>query len=147
MGWNSWTFSAFQRWQNQYDQEQNTTTKQQFTFLIPGEKNSHVGVGVVMRFSNVVYQLSLNIFILGALRQSIMNNQACMSFKIEKIKLLLTMLHPWAGLLQQMPHLGEDKVVKCPTNAWGGDARSWNWQSHKPYNDFGHMSLNWFDSF
>ena len=38
MGLNSWTFSAFQRWQNQYDQERNTTTKQQFPFLIPDKK-------------------------------------------------------------------------------------------------------------
>ena len=27
------------------------------------------------------------------------------------------MPHPRADLLQQMPHPGEDKVVKCPTNA------------------------------
>ena len=32
----------------------------------------------------------------------------------------LTMPHPRADLLQQMPHPGEDKVLKCPTNAWGG---------------------------
>ena len=33
-----------------------------------------------------------------------------------------------ADLLPQMPHPGEDKVVKCPTNAQGGlgDARGWN---------------------
>ena len=45
-----------------------------------------------------------------------------MSLKIEKIKLPLTIPHPWAGLLQQMPHPGEDKVVKCPGYAppWGG---------------------------
>ena len=42
-----------------------------------------------------------------------------MSFKNEKIKLLLTMPHPWADLLRQMPHPGEDKAVKCPTNARG----------------------------
>ena len=30
------------------------------------------------------------------------------------------MPHPWAGLLPQMPHPGEDKVVKCPTNARRG---------------------------
>ena len=43
-----------------------------------------------------------------------------MSFKIEKIKLPLTMPHPGADLLPQMPHPGEAKVVKCPTNAGGG---------------------------
>ena len=42
------------------------------------------------------------------------------AFKIEKIKLPLTMPHPQADLLPQMPHPGEDKVVKCPTNAPGG---------------------------
>ena len=29
------------------------------------------------------------------------------------------MPHPRADLLLQMPHPGEDKVVKCPTNAQG----------------------------
>ena len=32
------------------------------------------------------------------------------------------MPHPWADLLRQMPHPGEDKAVKCPTNARGGGA-------------------------
>ena len=48
------------------------------------------------------------------------NNKACTSFKIEKIKLPLTMPHPQADRLPPMPHPGEDKVVKCPTNARGG---------------------------
>ena len=58
------------------------------------------------------------------------------SFKIEKIKLPLTMPHPRADLLPQMPHPREDKVVKFPTNAegvgggGGGHARSCNWRSH-----------------
>ena len=81
-----------------------------------------MGVGVGIQFSNAVYQLSFNIFILGELRKFKINNEACISFKIKKIKLPLTMPHPWADLLLQMPHPGEDKVVKCPTNArgWGG---------------------------
>ena len=116
---NSCTLSAFQRWQNQCHQEWNTTTKQQFPFLIPDEI-SHVGVGVEIRFSNAVYQLSFNIFILGALRKFKINNEACTSFKIQKIKLALTMPHPRADLLPQMPHPREDKVVKCMTNARGG---------------------------
>ena len=82
-----------------------------------------------MRFSNAVYQLSFNILILGALRKFKINNEACTSFKIEKIKLPLTMPHPRADLLSQMPHPGEDKVVKCPKNAWG-DACGWNLRSH-----------------
>ena len=51
--------------------------------------NSHVGVGVGVgiRFSNAVYQLGFNIFTLGALRKFKINNDACTSFKIEKIKL------------------------------------------------------------
>ena len=44
---------------------------------------------------------------------------ACTSFKIKKIKLPLTMPLPRADLLLQMPHPGEGKVVKCPTNARG----------------------------
>ena len=43
-----------------------------------------------------------------------------MSFKIEKVKFPLTMPHPWADPLQQIPHPGEDKVAKCPSNAQGG---------------------------
>ena len=43
----------------------------------------------------------------------------------KKIKLPLTMPHPRADLLPQMPHPGEDKVVKCPTNARGEHPRSW----------------------
>ena len=46
------------------------------------------------------------------------------------------MPHPRADLLQQMPHPGEDKVVKCPTNA-RGDARGWNWRSHYGFLDVG----------
>ena len=82
-----------------------------------------MGVGVGIRFSNVVYQLSFNIFILGALRKFKINNKACTSFKIDKIKLPLTMPHPRADLLSQ-----EDKGVQCLTNAGGGGghARSWN---------------------
>ena len=68
----------------------------------------------------MVYQLSFNIFILEALRKFKINNEACTIFKIEKIKLLLTMPHPRADLLRQMPHPGVDKTVKCPTNARGG---------------------------
>ena len=84
------------------------------------KKNAHVqGVGVGIRFSYAVYQFSFNMFILEALRKFKINNEACTSFKIKKIKLLLTMTHPRGGL-QQMPHNGEDKVVKCPTNAQGG---------------------------
>ena len=33
------------------------------------------------------------------------------------------MPHPRADLLPQMPHPGEDKVVKCPTNARGTHAQ------------------------
>ena len=49
-----------------------------------------------------------NIFILGALRKFKINNEACTSFKIEKIKLPLTMPDPTPGadLLPQMPHPG-----------------------------------------
>ena len=90
-------------------------------------------MGVGIRFSNAVYQLRFNIFILGALRKFKINNKACTSFKIEKIKLPLTMPHRWADLLPQMLHPGKDKVVKCLANAqgggwgWGGgDARGWN---------------------
>ena len=79
-----------------------------------------MGAGIL--FSNAVYQLSFNIFILGAIRKFKINNEACTSFKIEKRKLLLTMPQPRADLLPQMPHPGEDKVVKCPTNARGGCA-------------------------
>ena len=102
----------------------------QFPFLIPDE-NFHVGVGVGIWFSNAVYRLNFNIFILGALRKFKINNKACTSFKIEKIKLPLTMPHPRVDLLQQMPHPGEDKVVICPSNAQGGggNARGWNWRS------------------
>ena len=112
MGLNSWTFSAFQRWQNQYDQDR--------------------GRGPVLKHD---LSTRFNIFILGALRKFKINNLACTSFKIEKIKLPLTMPHPLADLLPQMPHPGEDKVVKCPTNSRGGGggggvARAWNWQSH-----------------
>ena len=57
---------------------------------------------------------------MGALRKFKINNEACTSFKIEKIKLPLTMPHARADLLPQMPHPGKDKVVKCPTNAAGG---------------------------
>ena len=49
MGWDSLTFSAFQRWQNQYDQKR-------IEHLIP-EEISHVGLEVGIRFSNTVYQL------------------------------------------------------------------------------------------
>ena len=73
-----------------------------------------------IRFSNAVYQLRFSISILGALRKFKINNEACTSFEIEKIKLPLTMPYPRADLLQQMPHPGKDKVVKCPTNARGG---------------------------
>ena len=72
MGLNSWTFSPFQRWQNQYDQERNTTTKQQFPFLIPDEKTkiSHVqGVRVGIGFSNAVYQLSSEYFSIGSTQE------------------------------------------------------------------------------
>ena len=75
-----------------------------------------------IQFSNAVYQLSFNIFVLGALRKFKRNNEACTSFKIEKIKLPLTMPHPRADLVLQMPHAGVEKVVKCPTNARGGCA-------------------------
>ena len=80
------------------------------------------GVEVGIRFSNAVYQLSFNffVFIFRTLRKFKINNKACTSFKIEKIKLPLTMPHPRADLLLQMHHPGEDKVVKCPTNARGG---------------------------
>ena len=50
-----------------------------------------------IRFSNAVYQLSYNIFILGALMKFKINNEACTSFKIEKIKL------PSASGLRQTP--------------------------------------------
>ena len=76
-------------------------------------------MGADIGFSNAVYQLSFNIFILEALRKFKINNEACTSFKIENIKLHLTMPHPRADLLRQMPHPGEDKAVKCPTNAQG----------------------------
>ena len=33
------------------------------------------------------------------------------------------MPHPQADLLQQMPHPGEEKAVKCPTNTQGGGGR------------------------
>ena len=74
-----------------------------------------MGIG----FSHAVYQLSFNIFILEAIRKFKIN-EVCTSFKIEKIKLRLTMLHPRADLFRQMPHPGEDKAVKCPTNARRG---------------------------
>ena len=78
-----------------------------------------MGVGVGIRFSNTVYQLSFNIFILGALRKFKLNNKACTSFKIEKIKLPLTMPHPRGGKSCKMPD-------KCP-GGWGGEhAHSWN---------------------
>ena len=77
--------------------------------------NYHVGMGVGIQFSNVVYQL-----LSGALRKFKINNEACTSFKIEKMKLPLTMPHPRADLLPQMPYPGEDKDVKCPINARGG---------------------------
>ena len=51
-------------------------------------------------------------------------NEACTSFKIEKIKLRLTIPHPRADLLPQMPHPEEDKVVKCPRNTGGGGGGS-----------------------
>ena len=48
------------------------------------KKIAHVqGVEVGIGFSNVVYQLSFNIFILEALRKFKINIKACMSFKIE----------------------------------------------------------------
>ena len=78
------------------------------------------GGGVGIQFSNPVYQLSFNIFILGALTKFNISNKACMSLKKKYIKLPLTMPHPWADLLRQMPHPGEDTVVKCPANARGG---------------------------
>ena len=92
-------FSAFQQWQNQYDQD--------------------CGGGPVLKHD---LSTQFNIFILGALRKlkKKKNNLACTSFKIEKIKLSLTMPHPRADLLPQMPHPGEDKVVKCLTNTRGG---------------------------
>ena len=89
-------------------------------------------MGVGIRFSNTVYQLSFNLFFfffcIGSSQKFKIRNEAFTSFKIEKIKLPLTMRHPRADLLPQMPHPGEDKVVKCPTNAreGGEDARSWN---------------------
>ena len=75
------------------------------------------GSGSQTQFTNLN---SLNIFILGAFRKFKINNKACTSFEIEKIKLPLTMPHPRADLLPQMPHPGEEKVVKFPTNAQGG---------------------------
>ena len=41
------------------------------------------------------------------------------TFKFGKTELFLTMSHPWADLLWQMPHPGEGKVKKSPTNARG----------------------------
>ena len=77
-----------------------------------------------IRFSIKVYHsVVFKIFILGALRKFKINNNACTSFKIENIKLPLTIPHPRADLLPQMPHPGEDKVVKCPTNTRGGCTR------------------------
>ena len=72
-------------------------------------------------FSNAAYQLNFNTYI-GSTQKLIMkrNKEACTSFKIELKKLPLTMPHPWANLLPQMPHRGEDKVAKCPTNAREG---------------------------
>ena len=88
--------------------------------------------GVGIGFSSAVYQLSFSIVILEALRKFKINNEACTSFKIEKIKLPLTMPLPRADLLRQRSHIGEDKVVKCPKmpgrrgGGGGGDARGWN---------------------
>ena len=65
----------------------------------------------------MVYQLSFNIFILVALRKFKLNNEACTCFKIEKIRLPLTMPHSRADLLRQMLHSGEDKDVECPGGA------------------------------
>ena len=62
----------------------------------------------------------INIFILEVLRKFKINNEECTSFKIERIKLLLTMPHRRDELLRQIPHPGEDNAVKCPTNARGG---------------------------
>ena len=59
-------------------------------------------------------------FILETLRKLKINNEAYTPFNIEKIKLLLTMPRHRVDLLRQMPHPGEDKAVKCPTNARGG---------------------------
>ena len=49
LGLNSWTFSAFQQRQNQYNQERNTTKQISFPnniFQIKKEQIFHVGVGV-----------------------------------------------------------------------------------------------------
>ena len=85
----------------------NATTKQRFPFLIPDEKNFLCGGGG----GDPVLKRGLSTFILGARRKFKINNEACTSFKIEKIKLPLTMSHPRADLLPQMPHPGEDKAV------------------------------------
>ena len=74
-----------------------------------------MGIG----FSNAVYQLSFNIFILEALRKFKINNETCTSFRIEKIKYAFDDAHSRADLLQQMPHSRDIKAVKCPTNARG----------------------------
>ena len=48
------------------------------------------------------------------------------TFKVRKTELFLTMPHPWADDLRQMPHR---EVKKCPTNA-RGDERAWNCSNH-----------------
>ena len=83
-------------------------------------RNFPCGVGGGDPFLKHGLSTRFHIFILGALRKFELNNEARTSFKIEKIKLPLTMPHPRADLLPRMPHPGEDKVVKCPKNAWGG---------------------------
>ena len=44
------------------------------------------------------------------------------TFKVRKAELFLTMPHPRADLLWQMPHLGKGEVK----NARGKDGRPWN---------------------
>ena len=57
---------------------------------------------------------------MGALRKFEVNKKVWTSVKIEKIKLSLTMPHPRADLLPQMPHPGEDKGCKNALQMPGG---------------------------
>ena len=94
--------------------EKNNKSPIPFPNQIPGEKKSRVGVGVGIRFSNAVYQLSYNIFILGALMKFKINNEACTSFKIEKIKLLSA-----SGLRQTPWRAGRSEQNDNHGGVWG----------------------------
>ena len=72
-----------------------------------------------IQFSNMVFFTIIFLYLEHSGNFEI-NNEACRSFKIEKMKLLLTMAHPRADLLPQTPNPGEDTVVKCPANATAG---------------------------